>query len=153
MGNVTALANDSPVGMRAIWLARAYSAYDPAGGSAQPTTGSPTATSVTWSPTASTTPATSMPGIAGKTVGKMACIAPDRISESTGLTPLACTLIRTCPGPGSGRGTSARCRTSGSPNVSNITAFMSQTLHRWLCMPRDRLRAREPGDEGQPWPC
>lgn len=102
----------------------------PAGGSAQPTTGSPTATSGTPSPTASTTPATSTPGIAGRAVGKMACMAPDRIAESTGLIPLARTLIRTCPGPGSGTGTSARCRTSGAPNVSNTTALISQTSNR-----------------------
>jgi len=55
---------------------------------------------------------------------------------------LPCTLIRACCGPELGTETSATCSTSGPPNVSNIIAFVSQTLHRWLCMPRDRLWER-----------
>src|SRR5262249_14375470 len=67
---------------------------------AMPITASPAFQFVTPAPTASITPARSLPAI---------CFVPgaarSAIFQSTGFTDTARTLTRTCPGPGSGMGT------------------------------------------------
>ena len=52
------------------------------------------------------------------------CLAklPSRIIASPGLMPAALIRTRTCPGPGTGRSTSTKCRTSIPPYLSNLTA-------------------------------
>src|SRR5216683_3132109 len=87
----------------------AYSASDPCRPPTPPVipkTSSSFRKLVTPEPTASTTPARSMPRIAGN--GWRAWAAwPARILTSSGLTALALTLTRTCPGLGCGRGIGA----------------------------------------------
>src|ERR1700733_10278430 len=85
-------------------------------------------------PTSSTTPATSRPVVCGSSPG----IVPLRRLMSTGLTPVARTATRICPGPGCGSGRSTSSSTSGPPYSLNWTAFTvtppgSTSLHDKLC--------------------
>ena len=66
------------------------------------------------SPTASTTPAPSWPGICGGSTG-VPGPRPARDFQSVGLTPERRSRTRTSPGPGSGRGSSTSRSTSGPP--------------------------------------
>lgn len=77
------------------------------------------ANSVTPSPTASTTSATSPPGIAGNRAGNA---FPLRIFQSIGLTDAARTVIRTWLGPGAGTGRSATLSTLEALYSENSTA-------------------------------
>ena len=83
------------------------------------------------SPSASTVPATSMPGVCGSTTGIGPCMPPARMLASTPLNDVAVTRSRTSPGPGSGTATSSSRRTSGSPYSWNRTAFMPTSPRRW----------------------
>src|SRR3954454_7195229 len=58
-------------------------------------------------------------------MGRSAAAAPRRFFQSTGLTEVARTLIRTSPSAGSGRSTSASSRTSGLPVSRMSTACMA----------------------------
>ena len=78
-------------------------------------TGSPSCSASTPSPSASTVPATSRPGMCGRSMGMGPCIRPARMLPSTPLNDVAATRTRTCPAPGVGRSTSSRRSTSGSP--------------------------------------
>src|SRR5438045_3302103 len=53
------------------------------------------------------------------------CLAaiPSRVLTSDGCTAAAATLIRTCPGPAYGSGSSSTRMTSGPPNSVKPTAF------------------------------
>ncbi|HVH00747.1 MAG TPA: alcohol dehydrogenase catalytic domain-containing protein, partial [Miltoncostaeaceae bacterium] len=96
--------------------ARTYSADAPSATSgSEPTTASPTRRSVTSAPSASTVPATSMPGTCGSASGNTSCRKPPRMSASTGLNDVAATRTRASPGPGAGSSTSWSRRTPGSP--------------------------------------
>ena len=74
-------------------------------------TRSPGANSVTWSPTASTTPEVSWPGMIGKTVGAN---SPSSTCRSVPQSPTASTRTSTSRGPTSGSGTSSRLQRPGS---------------------------------------
>ena len=65
-------------------------------------TSSPTATFLTALPTASTTPARSLPCPEGNVAGHCLAKAPSRIAASPGLMPAAFIPMRTCCGPGTG---------------------------------------------------
>src|SRR5499427_2582416 len=82
------------------------------------------------SPTASTTPASSMPGIKGGRTPISASWStvncrPLRKLMSVGLTVAAETRIRTSPPPGVGSGSSDTSNTSGLPSRKKVTARMS----------------------------
>src|SRR5215471_221635 len=82
------------------------------------------------SPTASTTPANSMPGIKGGRTPISASWStvncrPLRKLMSVGLTVAAETRIRTSPPPGVGSGSSDTSNTSGLPSREKVTARMS----------------------------
>ena len=96
------------------WLARL---------SVNPMTSSPSANPVTPGPVCATTPARSLPCPDGNVEGHLERIRPSRILASPGLMPAALTPTSTCPGPGSGMGTSTTLRTSTPPYSSNRTAF------------------------------
>ena len=81
----------------------------------QPNTSSPTTTPVASGPTASTTPATSLPGIFGNCTDITSAIDPDRSFQSIGFTPAARMTRRTWLPVGSGTGTSWVSSTSGPP--------------------------------------
>mmetsp|Transcript_19650 Transcript_19650/g.61021 ORF Transcript_19650/g.61021 Transcript_19650/m.61021 type:complete len:239 (+) Transcript_19650:417-1133(+) len=68
------------------------------------TTASPAAKSLTSSPTASTTPEMSKPGVYGKEQGQTPSSPPLISFQSIGLTAAYCTLTRTCPAAGAGTG-------------------------------------------------
>ena len=86
-----------------------------------PRTASPTASAVTPSPSASTTPATSLPSPAGNAFGSPGT-EPCRTFQSNGLTPAARTARRTWPGPGASSPISATWRTSVAPCSLNRAA-------------------------------
>src|SRR2546421_823253 len=75
--------------------------------------------SVTFGPTASTTPAPSLPAACGSGIG----YRPERWEVSTKLTPIAVWRTRAWPGPGSPTGTSSSCSTSGPPVLWKRIAF------------------------------
>src|SRR5260221_2269778 len=79
---------------------------------------SPTAKSVTSSPTASTTPAQSYPRPAGN-IGDSTYLSLRHI-DSARLMPIALTLMRTSCGPGAGTCVSMNSRTSGPPACANL---------------------------------
>ena len=81
------------------------------------------ASAVTSGPVLSTTPTIWWPMISGRLCGGS---SPSTMWRSVRQTPHACTLIRTCPGPGSGTGTSAR--RSGPPVASKSMARISSLL-------------------------
>ena len=132
-GRVAASSAVRPGGAGAIAAASSttYSAWVPVNVSNQsdsPMTASPSMQPATLGPTASTTPARSQPSAWYGRCGSRAASAPDRVARSTGWTAVACTRMRTCPGPGSGTGRSATRSTSGttsarigSPSVSATT--------------------------------
>ena len=101
------------------WLARL---------SVQPITSSPAEKLVTPGLASATIPARSLPSPDGNVAGHLACIKPSRILASPGLIPAALTWTRTCPAPGTGRGTSTTFRTSIPPYSSNLTAFTGALL-------------------------
>ena len=70
-------------------------------------TWSPTSTPSTPSPSASTVPATSMPGVWGSATGMGPRMSPARMLASTPLNDVAATRIRTSPAPGTGWSTSS----------------------------------------------
>src|SRR6185503_7265610 len=75
-------------------------AYEPEPCATTPTTASPAFHGAAPSPTASITPAMSLPAITRVPGGVRSAIF-----QSTGFTDTARTLMRTCPGPGAGMGT------------------------------------------------
>src|SRR5262245_31174583 len=82
------------------------------------------------SPTPSTTPASSMPGMKGdRTPISANCSTvncrPLRKLMSVGFTVAAATRIRTSPAPGVGSGSSDTSSTSGPPSREKVTARMS----------------------------
>src|SRR3954469_9575564 len=89
-------------------------------------TRSPTFHVLTPSPTASTSPAISWPGARGNELP----IMPITVSKSEWQTPHACTLTRTCPGPGSGISTSVSSNFSFAAGTRAI--FMVATSGRLL---------------------
>src|SRR5580704_3985501 len=105
------------------WLARL---------SVQPITSSPTETPLTAGPVSATIPARSLPSPEGNVAGHRASSSPSRILASPGLIPAALTWTRTCPAPGTGRGTSTTFRTSIPPYSSNRTAFTGLPPNPWL---------------------
>ena len=98
------------------WLARLW---------VKPKTSSPTAKPRTCGPVCTMTPARSLPCPEGKVAGQRVCRAPSRIITSPGWIPAARTCTSTCPGPGSGRGTSSTRSTSIPPYSWNRTAFIA----------------------------
>ncbi len=86
-------------------------------------TRSPKRAGSTPGPTQSITPAPSLCGITrGATIGRV----PERVFQSEGFTPEACTRTRTSPGPGSGSGISPYWSTSrAEPLRSYQTAFIA----------------------------
>lgn len=70
---------------------------------------------MTPAPVSSTTPATSQPGMTGKTASMTASRYPAWIFQSTGLTDAAFTRTSTVSTPSFGFGTSPYSRTSGPP--------------------------------------
>src|SRR5262245_31535639 len=88
----------------------------------------PGRTFVTPSPTASITPATSMPGVSGS-LG-FTVYVPVRKRVSAKFTPIAWFLISTQPARASGLGASARASTSGPPVSANTIAFIPASLTR-----------------------
>jgi hypothetical protein len=85
-----------------------YSAAAPVLASGRaPITWSPMSKPVTSSPSASTVPAMSMPGVCGNRIGMGPCMTPARMLPSTGLNDVAATRIRTSPTPGTGWSTSS----------------------------------------------
>ena len=100
------------------------SAYPPnVASAAVPATRSPTFSDVTPSPTASTTPDGSMPGVKGNDRSMPETPATICTSKVV-LTDTACTRTSTSPSPGTGSGTSSRCNCSGPPNALTTIAFM-----------------------------
>src|SRR5262245_44573063 len=88
----------------------------------------PGRTFVTPSPTASTTPAASIPGMSGS-FGFTVSI-PWRKRVSAKCTPIAWFLISAEPGRGDGFGASASVRTSGPPVSAKTIAFIPLLLDR-----------------------
>src|SRR5262249_13754595 len=70
-----------------------------------------------------TTPAASRPNPAGNSTGRIALSAPERIFQSTGLTPTALTATSSSPGPALGLGTSISASVSGPPYAVNTYAL------------------------------
>jgi len=95
-----------------------------------PNTSSPGASVVTPLPTASTTPATSQPTTNGGSPSTADTPLPDRVFQSTGLTPAATTRTSTSVGRGSGRGRSTSSSTSGPPNLVTLIARMVASMPR-----------------------
>ena len=92
-------------------------------------------------PVRSTRPATSRPGVIGRSGrGKGPPDSPDRIVVSTRWTPAASTAMRTCPSPGSRSGTSSRTRVSGPPKTCWRMACMASPIasRREAGVPADR---------------
>src|SRR5215469_15404715 len=83
---------------------------------------SATATPTAPVPSATTTPARSLPWPDGNVAGHRSRKRPARILASPGLMPAALTCTNTCPGPGAGVGTSATVKTSTAPYSANRTA-------------------------------
>ena len=93
---------------------------------------------VTPTPTATTSPAPSLPGMKGGSGRNW--YLPASINTSTYCTPRAAIFTCTSPAPGDGgSGSSRRCSTSGPPNASQTTAFMRFAL---LYHPTCRGRGR-----------
>src|SRR5437588_304232 len=99
-----------------------YSAYDL---TVKAATRAPTFSSVTPSPTASTTPAASMPGVSGSF--GFTTYVPCRKRVSAKFTPIAWILMSTMPGRTSGFGTSDSRNTSGPPVCEKTIAFTLDT--------------------------
>src|SRR5919197_4615573 len=103
-----------------------------------PKTWSPTSNSVTAAPTASTSPANSMPrifrfGRRRPVKNRLMKNSALRSPQSVRLTVVAWILTRTSSSFGTGRSTSARRRTSGGPYLSWTTALISPPLaDRWF---------------------
>src|SRR3954453_22436258 len=88
---------------------------------------SPSLNRVTPSPTATTSPAPSLPGMKGGSGRNW--YLPASISTSTYCTPRAAMRTCTSPGPGGGgSGTSRNASTSGPPNASHTIAFIAAPL-------------------------
>src|SRR5947208_14540335 len=88
---------------------------------------SPSLNCVTPSPTATISPAASLPGMKGGSGRNW--YLPASISTSTYCTPRAAMRTCTSPGPGGGgSGISRNAKTSGPPNASHTTAFISVPL-------------------------
>src|SRR5437588_8102433 len=88
---------------------------------------SPDLKRVTPSPTATTSPAASLPGTKGGSGRNW--YLPASIRTSTYCTPRAAILTCTSPGPGGGgSGISRKASTSGPPNASHTTAFIAVPL-------------------------
>src|SRR5580693_5186117 len=119
-----ATSQGTPAGLAVRWCASTttYSAWL-ARLSVQPITSSPAEKLVTPGPASATIPARSLPSPDGNVAGHLASSKPSRILASPGLIPAALTWTRTCPAPGTGRGTSTTFRTSIPPYSSNLTAF------------------------------
>src|SRR2546423_2905630 len=115
-----------------------YSAYAPNLTPLVPKPWSPTANSSPPAPTASTSPANSLPRIRcfGRRMPEierlMTVIAgplrrlASRVAQSPRVTAVARTLTRTSPSFGAGRSTSSSRKTSGGPYLSYTTALMSR---------------------------
>src|ERR1039457_1702933 len=111
--------------------ARQYSAYPPPGTSAQ--TRSPSRQPESGA-AAAMVPATSNPRTGDVPGG--GGYWPARCSTSGRFTPAASTRISTSPGPGTGVGTSAICRTSGGPGCAKwIYLITSAAAQGWSLMP------------------
>src|SRR5215813_4984471 len=92
-------------------------------------TRSPTRNRVTSVPTATTSPAASLPGMKGGSGRNW--YFPASIKTSTYWAPRTRILICTSPAPGAGgSGTSRKARTSGPPNASQTTACIGPPLFR-----------------------
>src|SRR5262249_10546924 len=90
-------------------------------------TRSPIATLLTPSPRASTTPATSAPGVNG--IGGFTWYSPRHMSTSGKFSDAACTRRRTSPRRGAGTSTSSRTSTaSGSPSSWARRAFTARSM-------------------------
>jgi hypothetical protein len=97
------------------------------------------------SPTASTTPASSMPGIHG---GARSPFGPGpvcRYTVSVGLTAAAAVRTRTSPGPGSGTGSSSGSSTSGPPGREKPMAVIVVALTAPSCSVIDEPAPTRPG--------
>ncbi|WSA57321.1 hypothetical protein OIE67_22710 [Nonomuraea fuscirosea] len=117
-GSAAACSYDSSAGFRTTVRseARTSSANAPAPlRLVPPSTSSPGFSLVTSAPTASTTPAKSLPTPRGKARPVMRRISPLRIFQSIALAAAAFTRTRTSPRPGRGGSKSSSRRTSGPP--------------------------------------
>src|SRR2546421_1855840 len=129
-----------PAGMatiRALALIEMNSACAPNLSPLLPKTRSPTANSLTAAPTASTSPANSVPRTRcfGRRRPKTRRLIKERarplrrlasrVAQSNRLTVVAWTLTRTSSSLGTGRSTSSSRRTSGGPYLSKTTALIS----------------------------
>src|SRR5258706_16402596 len=97
-------------------------------------------------PSCSTTPAPSTPSTIGNVAG-IGFQAPEASARSIGFMPAARSLIRTCPGPGSGVGISA---TAGvAPYSVTVTAriVFSLPLEAWQISESQRS-ASPPAEQG-----
>src|SRR5438552_4476152 len=116
-----------------------YSAYDL---TVKAATRAPGRTSVTPSPTASTTPAASMPGVSGSF--GFTTYVPCRKRVSAKFTPTAWTLMSTMPGRTSGFGTSDSRSTSGPPVCEKTIAFTLDTSEAVVEYPSARPEPMTP---------
>src|SRR5579862_471987 len=114
----------SPAGTGSQSLSLALPSSAKAPSLARLITASPTLKRVTPSPTATTSPAASLPGTNGGSGRNW--YLPASIRTSTYCTPRAWMRTCTSPGPGGGgSGSSRRCSTSGPPNASQTIAFIA----------------------------
>ena len=130
IGRVAAASSEKPSGTRASWSSstRTYSACAPPPGTHGDTaaiTRSPACHDDTSGPTASITPARSMPAMYGDRMPSGSCRPPARNPRSVGFTVAAATRTRTWPGPGDGTGSVRTRSTEGSPNSVKQTARIS----------------------------
>ena len=109
-----------------------HAGQEPQDSTAETATRLPMSESSTPGPTASTTPACSVPSTCGKFLTRCANGGrPARVATSfVRATAIACTRMRTSPAVGSGVGTSARCNTSGPPNSVITKAFTTSAPSR-----------------------
>ena len=89
----------------------------------QPSTASPDANWLTPPPTATTSPARSLPCPDGNVEGNVSAARPTRTNTSPGLILAAFTATTTRPGDATGSSTSRTSRTSSPPKRSYCTAF------------------------------
>src|ERR1700756_1900677 len=132
VGSAAATTSSSPPGTRASGassVTATYSAYvpaDPSGAiSNWPNRSSPTENPDAPSPSCSTTPAPSAPSTIGNVAG-IGLQSPEASVRSMGFMPAARSLIRTCPGAGSGVGTSATVGVA--PYSLTVTARIAFSL-------------------------
>ena len=125
-----------------------FSAYPPPLSSAH--TWSPTAQPSTPSPSAAMRPEHSSPGYGGAPGG--GGYMPMRCIRSARLTPAPTISTTASPGPATGSGTSASCRTSGPPGSEMTTARMRALPPAWAHRRRSPARSTTRSPPAAPAP-